>query len=561
MSETAVAANTDVVKAPYDPSLFHRIAQRAQANYDAHVNGNEPLFRVEVPKGKLFDAYLNSLPAEIRQQMNCSCCRSFLNRSGGLVRISTATETFGQLQSVLWRDDAPTETDPAFDAAVTTMRDLVEKAAIGYHFLSSAEHFGEFEKGGFEHFAVINKQVFVHELSQAHEVVATEMQTFSNLSKFIGKDVTQDVLDKALVFFKHDARLKSQAKWIGHLEWLAEFKRQRDALPQDQRRAYVWLQVATQSPGRVDVKNSPLGKFIKNIVAGISYDVATKKFLEMTNGINYMRPTAAPKQGAVQRAEAIFEKMELAPSLERRELTHEEIRGRVWSQPVPEVEEEKKKPLFGHLTTQNEKPAQPEKLEINGGPITLQRFMAEILPQVEELYFDYRNHYSSGFNIRGFITAVHADAKPILMWDREDDRNPVSSYVYHNGSSPSHWGLPQGKVRITDIVINPDQWNSATLEKPFNFGEQDLVFIFETGRDSRLAQVGSTPMFPETFRPELHEVRSVMESFFRTKRMTPLDEGQKPVVGLHANKNGQMFIPLLVVTKDAIMKYQIDRSH
>jgi hypothetical protein len=546
MSETL--AHTSEVQAVYDPTLFASISAQAQATYARRVNDKDPIFRVDLPKGKLFETYLNALPEQHRQQMNCSCCRGFLTRFGGLVRMSTDPATFGQLESVLWTND-DSVANPIFADAIEAMRKLVESSKINYHFLSNLEQLGVEEQGGFHHFAVNNAQIFEHELKQPHEIIADEVQAYSNLSKFIG---TTDgtVINQVTAFFQNDRRLKDLTKWVGHIEWLAEFKRIRDGLPKDQKGPYTWLQVATQSPGRVDIKNSPIGKFIKNIIGGDSYDAATGKFLDMIKGDNFMRPKAAPKAGTIKRAETIFEKLELAPSLERRPLTHPELRGKVWEKPAP-AETDEKPSLFGHLKTKEEKSAAPKLPEINYGPITLERFMQEVLPQAESIRFDGR--HGTHYNITSFVTAVHADAKPILRWDDPENRNPVSGYVYVDGSPLQLWGLEE-KPEIVAIVSDPESWNRDDATA---FGKYNTVFVFAGGRDT---VIRSTPMFPETFREELHEVRSVMESFFRTKSMTPLEPGQQAVVGVRANVAGGCFLPLIVTKKDAIVRYQIDRA-
>jgi hypothetical protein len=552
----------EAARAPYDPNLFHRIAQRAQNNYSSHVATNKPMFRVELPKGKLFETYLDNLPIEYRQQMNCSCCRSFLNRIGNLVTISTDDATFGELESVFWRErDIPEEwgVDPVFNDTMQAMRDLVESATIGYHFLSSLETLGIPEKGGFEHFAVKNEQVFENKLYKAHEVVATEYQSFGALSKFIGVTVKQELIDQMLVYFKHDKRLMSMDKWIGHLEWLAQFKLKLTALPQKQRRAYTWLQVATQSPGRVDLKNSPLGKFMKNIIKGVSYEEATRMFLSMI-GANYMKATVAPKEGNIKRAENVVEKLGLASAMERRHLMHSEVRGKFWTPPVVEAKETEVKPVFGHLKPREEKkPAVAALPEINYGQITLKRFLDEVLPEAVEIYFDYsHNYHGQTYPISGFSTNVHADAKPILVWDKEDNRNPVSGYFYQKGSTAADWALPrEGKVRVTAITVAVPEWTSDTIELDFN-STSSVIFILESGRDTRLT---GTPMFAQSFLPELHGVRSVLDAHFTQTPTGALPEGEKPVAGVSATTNGHTLVTLKVVKKDAVVRYLIDRSH
>jgi hypothetical protein len=72
-----------------------------QARFDLNISGDAHLFRTST--GKLFDAFLEALPAE-RQQHNCNCCRHFIGRYGGLVTIDQDGET----HSVFWNaDDFP----------------------------------------------------------------------------------------------------------------------------------------------------------------------------------------------------------------------------------------------------------------------------------------------------------------------------------------------------------------------------------------------------------------------------------------------------------------------
>ena len=39
-----------------------------------------PLFTVELDRDKIVEVYLNSFPEELRQEHNCSCCKTFLRQ-------------------------------------------------------------------------------------------------------------------------------------------------------------------------------------------------------------------------------------------------------------------------------------------------------------------------------------------------------------------------------------------------------------------------------------------------------------------------------------------------
>jgi len=46
-----------------------------------------PLFMVELDRDKIVEVYLNSFPEELRQEHNCSCCKTFLRQAAGIVTI------------------------------------------------------------------------------------------------------------------------------------------------------------------------------------------------------------------------------------------------------------------------------------------------------------------------------------------------------------------------------------------------------------------------------------------------------------------------------------------
>ena len=154
--------------------------------------------------------------------------------------------------------------------------------------------------------------------------------------------------------------------------------------------------------------------------------------------------------------------------------------------------------------------------------MTWVKFAATILPTLESLELwvgEGADQYVA------LVTAVHADAPPILQWDRADHRNPVSWYVYVNGSLPAAWGLRSGRYhRVSAVALKPNLWGP----KPLLHQGEGVVLLIEGARDSQNA---SLAIFPETLRSDLHahqgDCRGVLEGRQTCRRRSSV--GERPL--------------------------------
>lgn len=539
---------------PHHPSYLQFTAT-VQENLDRLLKSSKTIFKVATKKGELHSVFLDAFPKEERQYHNCSCCRAFMSRYGNLVRIHAD----GTVQSLLWDFDGVEERlDPSLVAPVKAIQKHVEKLGVRMVYVAKETGLGT-EKataGGFNHLhATLPKEIINTEWHGVGKINGANQQSYTMLSKFVNT-TDQDLIDKCLTYFQNDAFLSMQAGFVANLEWLANFKRTRDGLTNRiAKDNYTWLQVGIQGFGRTRIGSTPIGTFIENVKTD-GYDVAKEKFKAMTHGLVYKRAQSAPKAGTINNAEKIFAQMELAPSLRRRFLTHPEVKGEIWVPKAPKVEEQEAGSVFGHLKAKDGKTANdskaPELPLMKGGVLTLKRFLEEIMPSAEAISFVFQR---MPYPIAGFDTAVLPEAKPLLKWDEEDARNPVGGYHYHGGSAATDWGLPFGQpIKVLKIVRDYTHWAVAT---PFNFEQEDVVFIFEGGKDNNLRQI---PIGFSACRDDLHEVRSVLENFFKTGKLEPLPEGEQQVVGVFAPHQGQMRLDLIVEKEGAKIAYVIDRA-
>lgn len=86
---------------------------------------------------------------------------------------------------------------------------------------------------------------------------------------------------------------------------------------------------------------------------------------------------------------------------------------------------------------------------MNVPPVTMtwRKFMETVLPLAEEIEYQVK----SVDNFSAILTASYEDAPPILQWDKEEQRNPFSWYVYSGGSNASKWNVSTGYQKVTQL--------------------------------------------------------------------------------------------------------------
>lgn len=148
-------------------------------------------------------------------------------------------------------------------------------------------------------------------------------------------------------------------------------------------------------------------------------------------------------------------------------------------------------------------------------------------------------------------TAANADAPPIIKWDREDERNPVAWYVYHNGSPAPQWRLANGSwAKVTAITPSPSMWGS----RPMSFLGNGVVLVLDGAIDTQTNS--GNALFPEILREELHGARATIEAYSRSAIISGREEAS--ACGYHVGK-GAADCTLRVLAKGSWSPYRIDR--
>lgn len=492
-----------------------------------------PLFTTNA--AGLYETYIAQLAAE-QDVHSCTACRRFIETFGGLVSLGDD----GRAHSAIWSCVAP-----AFYAgSVAAMRKEVDRSRVTGPFYSVERRYGMPKTGAWTHFAVTPPKgsIFKHPLLSPGQAMASKREDFGTVARALA-DFTPAMLTEALRLLEADALARSE-RFLGPVNWLLSLHTARAAAKDSRvRDNLLWRAVALAPEGYCHPRSSVVGSLLEDIAAGLAFADVKARFDTKLHPLQYQRPQAAPTAGAIMAAEKFVEQMGIAPSLERRFARLDEIEA-LWRPTEPKTET-RGGGIFGHLSPKGA--ASPiGAVAMPPVIITWEKFSKTVLPGALAIEAEVPSHG----NFIGLTTAVHADAPPILKWDRDAERNPVAWYVWHGGSPASQWGLTAGWRKVPALALMPTLWG----DEPSPHLAEGVIVMLDGALDTRMM---GNHLFPETLRNELHGVRSVVEAFSKRATLQP-PEGPA-ACGLDLRKGSPLNCLLRVTSATGKTDYRIDR--
>lgn len=487
-----------------------------------------PIFRTDAEG--LNDIYLDALPSE-RQTHNCSCCRRFIETYGGLVTVSEDGET----TPVMWDPEGVPE---FYAAAFKKLFAKVKGARVTSIFLTKEATWGNPVTGNWSHMAVTPppSMIYRERAKTAGQTMAAGKENFRTVAAALA-DFKSPALDEALRLLKAEALARSD-KFLGPVQWLRTLQ---DRPKGRKGENVLWRAIATAPEGYCHPRASVVGGLLEDIANGLPFTDIKARFDAKLGPLLYQRPQAAPTAGNIAAAEAMVAKLGLAPSLERRYARLDELQT-IWT-PAKPREAAKTGGVFGHIRPKDSGAVLP--VDMPAVTMTWDKFTRTILGGAEqlEIYVPGRGRFI------GLTTAANVDAPPILKWDRDDERNPVAWYVYHQGSNASQWGLSPGWAKVNAVSPLPPLWGS----KPSPFLGEGFVLVIDGCADTRTDS--GNALFPECLRDDLHGIRSVVEAYSRT---ATLGGREQAAAGYDIRKSAAECV-LRAFAGGAWTSYRIDR--
>lgn len=502
----------------------------------------------------LWDIYLNHISADHRQHHNCSACRHFVRRYGGLVVVCDD----GGLEPVMWSLEA---SPLLYRTAVDRLQSRVRRANITGVFLSKEttlgvvsnqdgmgrvwEHF-HIRHSGREHMDGSRRiPLWLHmrtsdtpgqrsaAINHNRETVCRALREFNPY-----------LLDQALRLFEGDHMARSE-KFVGPVKWLRELH----DLPAGRRgQNLLWRAVATAPEGYCHPRSSVVGELLEGLEQGVPVSELRRKHAAMLRPLNYQRPQAPPSAQTVKQAEDLFQRMGLETALERRLLRLDEaLPHAVWTPALgPHTSRRPRQPgIFSNVALKDITPPARMRDDLPASVHTWKKFREEVLPTAEAIELLLPMQVGT---FVALVTQSNPGAQAILKW-----LNPVNWYVYPGGSPPAQWRMEPGEwTRVEAILPFPNLWGDSP-QPHYSYGHVLVLRGCEDRHNGGLA------LFPEHLRSELHPMRSVIEAFSRGHLLGGRGSGVQLASGYDIRKRSGTLAQLRVQRRGGWERFRIDR--
>lgn len=410
-----------------------------------------PLFVVDLGRSALYEKFIDSLPEELHQQHNCSCCRSFLRRYGNVVGLDDAGNRYTVWDFII---------DNEYSLVPKALAEIVHSAKIVGEFFPNETVLGVKSNVGnklgvittWDHFYVKNTgQVYQKGTRSDSSLKRVAHRALTTISVSALDTVLAKINDNSL----HRGSDKEEV-----LTLLKKHIETYDTLSDSAKEAYVWKHY--RAIGRI--RNTAIGTLLVDLSEGVDLNLALSTYSKKVSAENYMQSTTLHKvsSSAVDNAQKTLIELGLLSALKRRYATYSDI-------PVSNV-------LYvnrNHQTLDND-PFSTVKKSLtvdakklrNVVDITLDDLLS-LLPQTTSLEVLFTS--GSAANLMSLTTAVDDEANQLFAWS-----NNVA-WVYRNGFADSikekvkaAGGNTVGVVRASLHWFNTDDLDLNILEPDGN---------------------------------------------------------------------------------------------
>lgn len=516
--QTTTTQHAERQQAPRDPNEetdYARLRVRLRDTLESHTGTT----LLTTDATGLFDLFLGGLPPEHRQHYNCHTCRGFFDRYGGNVVVDPSGVTY----SPFW-DDPLVPAGSFFARAIGAVRDAVRRAKATGVFLSSASTWGApynaspkspYAYGDWHHLHAVPHASMIYKatrLKNAEQAMAERREEYGMLQRGLA-EFSIETVRQAHAMLASGQLFRSE-KCVLIAQWLLSLHEERAATKNSRvRENLAWRAVASAPPGYCHVRTTMIGTLLEDVAAGKDFADIKLSFDARMAPLFYRRPQAAPTDGQIAAAEKAIAALGASGALARRYATLDDVKAHAIWMPKEAKVDAPSGGVFGHLRTKLKEVA---PLAMPPTTITWEKFARVVLPDAERIEFLVPHASRSGFF--GFLTAEDPAAPPILQWDREDARNPVSWYFYNNGSCGRAWGLQEGAWHdVVALTKQPSTWTSDSA----HHGD-GLFFVLRGSWDLQMERNDSLglALIPETLRSEYHSIRAAIDAYSSSMKLS-----------------------------------------
>lgn len=388
--------------------------QQIFAEHSKRLMEHQRLFIVDVPGDDLWSTYIESFLPEHnqifreRREFDCSCCRSFIRRVGGLVAITISNELL-----TLWDFDT---NDDVYQPMLEAMRAKV-RAEVGDVFFSDSFRIGtpvtheelEVSSLTWNHLYIEFPNRFIlrgKELQEKLNELRTSKQMFLQALREFPVEVTQDVLDMI-----DEGYIPRGNEYKRVLEGFKEQQLAFRKVPVKKQAKFAW-RVSSELPMGVSrIRGTAIGTLLSDLSGGeMTVEAAVARWATVVDPTNFHRSKAIATPKMIEEAKRTAEKEGFIDSLPRRfavigDLTINDV---LWAS--PDAEKAMSAGAFDDLLG---------AVEVSKGllerakPVPVDQFLAELrnISKLEVLF-----ESSLKGNLVSLLAPVNKRARSIMRW-------------------------------------------------------------------------------------------------------------------------------------------------
>jgi len=392
---------------------FGIIKKAVDAQFKKMSQGNPELFTVTYDKQAVWETYLQAFPEgsnpifKERTEHDCVCCKSFIRRVGGVVKINED----GSLDSI-------------WDVNLEGPYGVVAKAMSNYVKSRPIENvFRNWERTAGQDKSVVLDETTSQTVTWRHFYCTTE-DYFLKADKtptYLGdKRSNFDVLKRSLAELTLESAeivlelIEQNSLYRGEehkrtVDTFIRLKNEYDAVVGDKDR-YVWLKSVAMG-GASKIRNQVIGSLLIDLSEGADLTSAVKSFEAKVAPSNYKRPTALITKGMIDKAQKTVVELGYESALQRRYAVTDDITINNVIYADRSVKPAMKGVFEELADTIQDKPKSLEKVE----EISIEDFINNVVPKATGIEMLVENRHSG--NLMSLVAPEDAEAKHMFKWD------------------------------------------------------------------------------------------------------------------------------------------------
>ena len=297
---------------------FNVIKQQVAARFTALAQ--HKLYTVAIEKDVLYDAYIASLPEELKQEHRCHCCRQFLNNYGNTVAIVA-----GKIKT-LWDFVLPDES--IYVDVPVMLQGVVKDHTIDAPFITKFAQLGTdsntqpikdtngkiIDTLTWTHFAFKLPAALVNHSGESIESIQGTARTNHQVFVRALTELKMEAVDTILELINQNTLYRG-AEFKERLTQLKHHLGETRNLNTGALDLYCWENGNWPHTG---IRNSSIGTLLVDLSEGRELEAAVKAYENVVAPANYKRPTALVTPKMLENAQAKLIELGLERAIYRR---------------------------------------------------------------------------------------------------------------------------------------------------------------------------------------------------------------------------------------------------